>query len=608
MSTVDEIKQRLDIVDTVSGYVSLRKSGRTLKGLCPFHTEKTPSFIVSPDRQSWRCFGACATGGDVISFVMRAERLEFGGAIRTLAQKAGVEIAPKADRDRSEGIYTINQEAVRYFQELLAGGEGESARRYLEERGVDSAAASMFQLGLSPAGSTRLKDHLTGLGFLIDQAVDAGLVRRNEAGSTRDFFYGRLMFPIHDRQGRVAGFGARSLDGAPPKYLNTPATRVFDKRGTLYGLHLAGSAIKAQKTGIVVEGYMDVIAAHQAGYENVVASMGTALTEQQVAQVKPLASSFVLALDPDTAGQEAIFRSLEASWHTVGAQRPAMTHPRMGPLHPRRDFTLTIAALPAGADPDTLIRKDIKEWERLIADAVPLFDHIIGEIPKRFDLTSAAGKAEAAEFIAPLIFKPQTDLEQYEYLEKLAKALDVSVDALKASIGRPRGRTGPRARRGYAAPDKGGASLSALSPERREAVEDYALALLLNRPELRERVKDFAPENFGSSEYREVFTTWLKCTTIDRLRDSLDRTLHDRLDRLIQLELAPADRPTAEAALAQCLGRLEERHLQELQESLLATDDASLPPHRDLEEPISAVNTRLKELFHGRGAIPPEAR
>ena len=590
MSDIDEIKARLDIVDVVSERVSLQKAGRNFKALCPFHTEKTPSFIVTPERQSWRCFGACATGGDAFSFVMRMDRLDFGESLRLLAQKTGVTLHQRRDEGRVEGLYRINKEATRFFQEVLASPEGQHGSEYLAKRGVDSKTSSAFQLGLSPRGRDRLKGHLLALGFTTDQAVEAGLLHRSEDGSVRDFFWGRLMFPIHDRQGRDAGFGARSLDGSDPKYLNTSATPVFDKRATLYGLHLAAPSIRKKDTVIIVEGYMDAIAAHQHGYTNVVASMGTALTERQVSTLRSTAKSFVLALDPDAAGQEAMLRSLESSWRVLERRQ----------LGQRAQVDLKIADLPTGRDPDTLIREDPAQWERLTGEAVPFMDFLIPARASRYDLSVAQGKAQAAEELGPLIASLGNAVEQEHYFQRLAQVLGVSREALEASIGGLRAGGYSRADLPTGRGRKRVASVSPLSGDRQDVLEEYILALLLSRAELKEHARGLAAEQFRRTENREVFTSWLSCPTIDELRNYLDETLHQHLDYLSQIELAPTDRRLAETALGHSLQRLEQRYLQELQEGLLTSGDATMPPPRELEEAIVSVNTRLRELFSQR--------
>ena len=256
MTVVDDIKDRLKVEDVISSYVpELKKSGRTFKAPCPFHAEKTPSFVVDPQRQSWRCYGACATGGDVFSFIMRKDSLSFGDTLRLLAEKAGVEIRPPEQAKQADVLLGANNEAAAFYGKALASPAGEVARRYLSDREIDEDAAKAFGLGLSPRSGTALRDHLSSLGLDIEHAVRAGLLRHAENGDVHDFFRGRLMFPIHDRRGRVAGFGARTLDGSNPKYINTPSTRVFDKRATLYGLHLAAPAIREEDEAVVVEGY-----------------------------------------------------------------------------------------------------------------------------------------------------------------------------------------------------------------------------------------------------------------------------------------------------------------------------------------------------------------
>ena len=597
MSVIDQIKSTLDVVDTISGYVQLQKSGRNFKARCPFHDEKTPSFIVNPERQSWRCFGACATGGDVLSFVMRAEKLEFGEALRLLAGRAGVELSDRRTDRKEVSLHRVNDLAVRFYRDALESPQGVEALKYLEGRGVDKSAREDFQLGFSPRGGSPLKAHLLQLGVDHDLLVESGLLYENDGGETRDFFRGRLMFPIHNRQGQAAGFGARSLDGSEPKYLNTPSTSLFDKRATLYGLHRAMDAMRDARTGIVVEGYMDVIAAHQHGYRNVVASMGTALTEMQVSQLKSAAVHFVLALDPDAAGQEATLRSLESSWHALQVHETTRRRRSAGSLYSRENLNLKIAVLPPGRDPDTLIREDKDEWERLVDQATPYMDYLIPALAGRFDLGSGSGKAQAAEALMPLIIATDNSFDQDRYFQNLADVIGVTRVALEASVGKPtapsRGRRTAREARG--APE---ATAAPLSPVGQRSLEDTALALLIQRPELKAEVDAFAPECFRKSEDIELFTRWQSCSTIEELRDVLDESLRERLDYLLQVELVLG---SGRDAFRQTLGRIEELHLQELQESLLNLDDTGLPPPTELQDQIVPVNARLKELFSQRG-------
>ncbi len=600
MSVVDEVKSRLDIVDTVSGYVALRKSGRYFKAPCPFHTEKTPSFIVNPERQAWHCFGACATGGDVFSFVMRMERLDFGEALRLLADRAGVPLTERRDRDRSAALRRINRAAVRFYREVLASDEGVDAASYLAQRGVDDDAGARFELGLSPAGRTELKSYLMGRGFTESQGVEAGLLHRGEDGSTRDFFRGRLMFPIHDRRGEAAGFGARALDDSTPKYINTPRTPIFDKRSTLYALHLAAEPIRADGTGVIVEGYMDVIAAHQHGYANVVASMGTAVTDRQVSQLKSLASTFVLALDPDTAGQEATVRSLESSWRVLGRQDTGVRHGSVGMLYQREPLTLRIASLPQGRDPDTLIREAPQEWERLTREAVPLMDFLIPAVAARFDTSTGRGKAQVVEALFPIIASTDNDFDQERYLRRLADSIGVSEESLRASVGRLHRSTASRSPGGSRREAAAQITPSALTSRPDDLLEEYALVLLLNSPQLRESTSPASAMHFHHSHYREIFTRWLSCSTIDELRESLSELLREELARLLEKAPVSKDRTETRAALDESLRRMERRHLRDQQNALLATEDAAIPPARELEESVAAVNAAIRESFSQR--------
>ena len=598
MSVVDEVRSRLDIVDVVSGYVPLKKAGRSYKATCPFHTEKTPSFVVSPERQTWHCFGACSTGGDAFSFVMRKEDVEFGEALRLLADRTGVDLRParQGTAEQYEALYRVNQEAASFYQRALASPEGSRASAYLAERGVDEAARTSFKLGFSPPARNRLKAHLHSLGFDLEHAVEAGLLRKGDDGGVRDFFWGRLMFPIQDRRGRVIGFGGRSLDGSEPKYINTAASPVFDKRANLYGLHLAIQPIRESNTAVVVEGYMDVIAAHQAGFANVVASMGTALTERQVGMLRAAAGRFVLALDPDVAGQEATLRSLEASWKVLERHQVGSGFRAVGAMFQARKLELAIAALPTGQDPDTLIRRDPGEWKRTVAEAKPYVEFMIRAIAARYDLNQPRGRAEAAEVLAPVITAVGSAIEQEHYFQLTADALGVSRQALEASIGGPSATRRP-SRGGRARAEPAPTGSSPVAREGRDYLEEFILSLLLRRPDLKDATADVASDRFHEIQNRELFTSLQSCTTIDELRDSVDASLHDRLDYLSGVNQGPGDRQSDANALDQSVSRLEQRHLRGLQESMLASGDAAEPPPKTLEEPIVSVNTRLRDLF-----------
>ncbi|HSP55376.1 MAG TPA: DNA primase, partial [Dehalococcoidia bacterium] len=369
MNEVEEIKSRLDIVDVIGQYVTLQKAGRTFKAPCPFHSERTPSFIVSPDRQSWHCFGACGTGGDIFSFVMKREGIEFPEALHMLAERAGVKLQERRvseEQDKQRGrLYAANEAAAHYYRDLLLKGDGaRHAREYLEKRGLDTAAVETFLLGYSPQDWEALLAHLRKYGFTDREALQAGLAIEGERG-LHDRFRGRLMFAINDQKGRVIGFGARALDDSLPKYINTSQTALFDKGGVLYALDRAQTGIRREGRAVIVEGYMDAIAAHQYAFDNVIAQMGTALTERQVRIVKKLANEVVLALDADAAGSQAMVRGHEVVREAMdesGRAVPVISWRGLVGYQESAAVNLRIAVLPEGRDPDDVIRQDRELW------------------------------------------------------------------------------------------------------------------------------------------------------------------------------------------------------------------------------------------------------
>lgn len=590
MALSDEIKERLDIVELVGGYVpSLQKAGRNFKALCPFHTERTPSFYVFPERQSWRCFGACATGGDVLSFVMRMEKLSFGDTLKLLAQRAGVTMPQRQERHERNALYQVNEAAAAFFQEVLRSPQGIAARTYLQQRGLDAETMSRFELGLSPGSGSALRDHLLALGQSHEQVVRAGLATQSTDAPPRDMFLGRLMFPIRDDQGNLAGFGGRSLDGSDPKYLNSPRTEVFDKGRILYAFHRAKGSIREHGEGVVVEGYMDAIAAHQYGFDNVVASMGTALTEAQVALLKSVGKRFVMAMDSDAAGKEATFRSLRDSWHALTGFS---------------DVLLSIVLLPFGKDPDELIRTSSEAWRRSVAESTPLLDYLFDSAPTRWDLSASVGKQQAVDELKQVINRMGNVFEQDKYFRKLADTLGVSLATLEASMGRPRPRSSSsRFRNRGQAP---AASTKAFEDEKRDPVEEHLLALVLQWPELREFVRDLDPQTLGRWDDRHLFTSWIECSTIERLLQGLEEDLHHRVHYLLSLSVPPMDLRQREQAVKDCFHRLEERWLRNLkaEEALLLQEGEAAEHPGELEQRGVDTNERLRQLFHARAGHP----
>ncbi len=499
MSAVDEVKQRLDIVEVISAYVPLKKAGRNYKGLCPFHSEKTPSFIVFPESQRWHCFGACGTGGDVLNFVMRRENLPFGEALKMLAARAGVELTPpspaqEAEAEERRRLYDLNRQAADYFHRLLLeADEAAAARDYLGRRGLGIEAWRAFQIGYARDSWQALGDYLRAQGWRQEDIAQAGLIVERDGGGFYDRFRGRVIYPIRDRQGHVCGFGGRVLDDSLPKYLNSPQTPVFDKGSVLYGIDLAREAIRRAETAILVEGYMDVIMAHQAGFQNVIGAMGTALSQEQLRTLKPLAKRLILALDPDVAGDKATLRGLEAAKETLDQRVvPVPTARGIVRYETALDAELRILTLPEGRDPDEVIREDPAEWQRLVDEALPVMDYYFRTFTAGLDLNRAKDKATVAEALLPLIGEVPNGVERAHYLQRLAALLRTDERVLARQMQVIAAR-----RRGQPAPGEEAAAPLDL--------ESYLLYLLGMYPELVEAVDNWADELFVEAENAALY-------------------------------------------------------------------------------------------------------
>ena len=577
MGIVDEIKQRVDIVEVISQYAALKKAGRTFRALCPFHSEKHPSFFVYPEQQSWHCFGACNAGGDVFSFVMKKEGIDFGEALRLLAQKAGVTIPsrfePEAGKEERERLYQVNQAAAQYFNNLLLNSPaGEKAGEYFAGRGLSPKTIADFQLGFSLNSWDALKQYLMERGYTENELLTAGLVIEAESGGTHDRFRNRLMFPIFDIRGRIVGFGARVPDDSLPKYLNSPQTLIFDKSSCLYGINLATAAIRQRNLVVIVEGYMDVITAHQNGFNNVVASMGTSVTEKQVGTLKRLTRNMALALDADAAGEEAMLRAVGYE-NTLEAE-------------------VKVIILPKGKDPDNVIREDAKIWQNFLEEALPIVDYTFNMLTAELDLNTAKGKSLAVDKLLPIVAEMKDTVRQAHYLQKLARLVKVSQHSLEATLGKIKPSQGKRQ-----AKEPGQERITqARRPLLSSPVEEYCLALLLQHPELKSRNEGLSPEYFENSENREIFTAWQQANAPSPLKDGLDSAIWEHLDSLITRSL-PANQ--IEQKYAECANRLHEEYLKSLarKRAEVLASEAESGGTAELGEQDIEVSVQLGEVF-----------
>lgn len=387
MNVTQEIKSRLDIVDIVSETVTLRKSGRTYTGFCPFHQNtRTPAFVVFPDSQTWRCFGACAEGGDLFSFVMKKQGWDFREALEQLAARAGVvlEEAFPADLEQravEERLAALLAGAADYFHQLLLHApQAVVARDYVSGRALTEQTLAEFKVGYALESWDACRNHFNAQGYNDDELVAVGLLTENPERNTRyDRFRNRLMIPIRDVNGQVVGFGARTLDkDGVPKYLNSPQTALFDKSQLLFGLDMARRHIREARQAVIVEGYMDVMQGWQLGFRNLVAQMGTALTETQLRLLKRFTRRFVIALDADAAGARATMRSLDVARETLDrTEETRFDAPHLVRHEGRLQADIRVVTLPAGNDPDKIIRENPTLWPQLVAQAQPVAAYVI---------------------------------------------------------------------------------------------------------------------------------------------------------------------------------------------------------------------------------------
>lgn len=567
MSSIDEIKSRIDILDLVNeAGVKLRRSGRNYLGFCPFHENKrTPAFVVWPESGTWRCFGECNEGGDIFKFIMKKEGIDFKEALQRLAERAGVTLErfqPERpeQREEYERLRQLLEDAVQFYRHHLVNTPaGRSALDYLlQKRKLTLQTIETWGLGYAPQGYQTALQHFRQRGYSEQDLIETGLVSVIEdEGSARrvlDRFRHRIVIPIRDEQGRMAGFGARIHPEDPrqdqAKFINTAETPIFSKGRLLYGLDRARKPIRTADQAVIVEGYLDVIALHQAGFENVISPMGTALTEDQLRLLKRFTRKIVLALDPDAAGQKAILRGLEAARASMDRQDERLFDAR-GLLRQeaRLQADLRVANLPDGLDPDEIVARDPEEWKRLIAEARPVVEHVLESLLRNRNADDPKTKVEIVRQILPLIEDLPNPIERDSYRQMLARRLKVDERTLTGSrpvTGTPRKKLERRAAVGAASTPASrlpGAGIAA----RTTSAETICLALLLNHPDLLPRLDRRLQESglaalnaadFGYTAYQLLLELLHKALEQDEaeilqfVQAHADESLHEVLNTL----------------------------------------------------------------------------
>ncbi|MGI6165268.1 MAG: DNA primase [Limnochordia bacterium] len=512
---IEEVRVRNDIVDIISGYVDLKQSGKNHLGLCPFHSERTPSFTVSAEKQLYYCFG-CGAGGNVFNFIMDIENLEFVDAVKFLATRVGVTIeqwsSPESQKQlrKREAAYAANEVACEFYVRCLAETKrAQPARDYLAKRGLSPKVVEDFQLGYAPAGFGVLKGALGRTGIDEQTAVEAGLlITSSKHGRTYDRFRHRIMFPIWNPQGRIIGFGGRILDGDGPKYLNSPESPIFSKKENLYGLHLARASIRREKRVVVVEGYMDCISLHQVGITNVVASLGTAFTREHARLLAKESREVVIAYDADTAGIAATLRSLD--------------------ILAEQGLRVLVMSLPLGEDPDSFIQsRGVEGWKELEGNALSLLDFKIHAGLQGVDKEDSNWQIHGTQAILPILLDIESPVVLETYLGKVSTLLDLPTDVLRAEVDRHKqGQRRTRRRRHITG--KAGYNSKDQEPNvanNRYLAERRLLQWVLLHPDYLEIVRtEITEEYFACPAFRRIYCVLLEnnygsSTRIDQIYD-----------------------------------------------------------------------------------------
>lgn len=629
MTVVDDIKSRLDLVDLVSETVKLKKSGKNYTGFCPFHPNtKTPAFVVFSDTGTWRCFGQCNEGGDIFRFVMKKEGWDFPQALKFLAERAGIQIQPvtperQAADEAGERQRKLLEEAVVFYRhQMINTTEGKRALEYLHQRHLQDEILEIFGIGYAPDDNDALLNYLQKKGYPVDELIDAGLESQRDSGQVFDRFRNRIIFPIRTSDGRMAGFGGRILNPDDvPKFLNSPQTLIFEKGKLLYGLHEARKAIRTQNQVVIVEGYLDVLALHQAGYANVVSPMGTALTEDQMRLVKGLTRGIVLALDPDTAGINATLRGLDTARqasdtttdHNFFDVRGLMRH------EARLEADIRVASLPDGLDPDDVVARNPDEWAKLIQESKHIITHVIDVLVIGKKLDDPRVKSEIAAQVMPLIGDIANPIERDSYRQQLARVLKVDERALASSsniTSNPRMRHRTKELKKEELPVA--SALVKVSPA--VPLEKYILGSLLSNPELIYRLdrelqtnglKTIQEDDFPDVDYRVLFNIIHKA--IDQSQTEPLQSINTNLPESL-MSLAAEIRNPIDKTDFQVLRHIEELHraiirlrrimvnesllqLRFLQEETQADDDWRNLPYQSLVIQYSQMREKLDKAL-----------
>lgn len=633
MSTIDEIKNRIDIVDLISETVQLRRTGKNYTGFCPFHSNtRTPAFVVFPETGSWRCFGQCNEGGDIYGFVMKKEGWDFSEALANLAERAGVELKPLTPGeqdaiDEHDHLRNLLEDAITFFRHnLLNTPAGKPVLEYLHrKRSLSEATIETFGLGYAPNSWDAGLKHFTSRGYDQVDLIACGLVTEREAAGDSepaaiyDRFRHRIMFPIRDERGRMAGFGARIVNPEDvPKFLNSPQTAIFDKGHILYGLDRAKKEIRTQDQSVIVEGYLDVIALHQEGFTNAVSPMGTALSEYQLRMLKRFSRRIVLAMDADAAGDKATLRGLEVARQALDRE-PDPVFDARGLLgsEARLKADIRVTTLPDGLDPDEVVFQDAAHWQNIVAEARPIVVHVMESLAKEQDLEDAKVKSNIANQVLPLIEDVPDAVEREAYRQRLARLLMVDERAFTEFSKTPTRRRRPNLRHGSTTSQVEGSvtgELAIHAPP--ELLEEHILSVLLRRPDLVYRVDRALQENglnrlavddFRSGDHQALLQLVDESLKQDRsepqlfVQNRLSLPLMDLVDRLLAKtdQLDPNEDKVLEDLVRTLLVLRQRRLHQEIEHVQFLMQEAQL-----VEDPsVAEIQKTMMQYIAARSRL-----
>ncbi len=560
-NTIEEIKSRLDLVEIVKEYVQLEKVGSNMRAPCPFHAEKTPSFFVSPTRQTWRCFGGCGEGGDMFDFVMKMEGVEFIDALRLLAKKAGVKLEKKSREERGERekLYELYELAVQFYEkQLQASRKGKRAKNYLIERGISSESIKTWRLGYSPDSWQSLSEFLISKGYRRQEVIKSGLAIKKDDHSY-DRFRGRIMFPIMNTASSPIAFGGRVFEGddKTAKYLNSPQTPLYDKSKVLYGLDKAKMEIRRHGFCILVEGYTDVIMSSQMGHGNVISTSGTALTDQQLNILQRYTKNIYTAFDMDSAGASATKKGIE--------------------MARKKDFDVKVIDLPEGKDPADLIKEDPEKWKKAVEEVENIMEFYFKAAFRGKNPTEPKDKKEIAIELLPLIKRIPNSIERSHWIKKLAEEINVNEKAIVDQLAKTESKEKKE--------NIKSGEVKSERKSRKEILEERILSIAAKKPEMIEKI-----ENVTLSPFSQDIINALKTGKENQLKEKVD-----------YFALRPIEAEDYEKEMDSCIREIKKENIKkELREAHLkikkAEKDKNKKELKVLTEEVYELSKKLQEF------------